>query len=142
MEREKIDYELRTKAEQLRLKFVKSMDIHKKPDDLTILREVFEFRSKEDENIEETSENRKRPIYLVDLTRMNQLLFVEYICERLSELISVRTREYLNEREPSLNDEREREELIDKAENYVLKTNSLFSQLGNDSTSSVPRREG
>lgn len=146
IERERTDQELRAKAEQLRRKFAESINIHKKPQELKTLREIFEFKPVVVENDKETSSTlvTSKPTFRIDPSRMNQLLFIEYVCERMGELITKRTREYLAEQEradvPSVNEEREREEIIDKADSYVIKANSLFSQLGaQGSTSSVSR---
>ena len=139
---EEIYKELQSKARQLRSKFLQSMDIHAKPTELNILREIFEFKIEEEEkeNAQSTStdSSSKKRTFQVDTNKMNHLLYIEYICERIRELITPRTKSYLLENEPSnkpsLNEEREREELIDKADNYVLKANSLFSQIGQQST--------
>jgi hypothetical protein len=140
--REEIYKELQYKARQLRSKFLQSMDIHAKPTELNILREIFEFKTEEEEkeNAQSTSadSSSKKRTFQVDTNKINHLLYIEYICERIRELITPRTKSYLLEDEPSnrpsLNEEREREELIDKADNYVLKANSLFSQIGQQST--------
>lgn len=133
---EAICSELREKAKNLRSKFCQSMSIHQQPNELSFLCEIFEFRSYSD--VEANTNTNTKKTFRVDTSKSNQLLFIEYICRRLRELLTTRTKEYLAETESSekltLNEEREREELIEKANNYVFKSNSLFSQIGNESS--------
>lgn len=143
----KVNEELRRKAEHLRYKFIQSMEIHKKPTELTILREIFDFKtqtegSTKEKDEEETLLSDKRITFPLDPVGTNQLLLIEYICQRLRELLSARTKAYIAEieceNELKLNDERERQEIIEKSENFVIKkTATLF-----DGISALPNKNG
>ena len=118
--------------------FNKSIDIHKKPTELCKLKEIFEFEfvKKLNDNESEKSNN----LFEVDENSLKQLLFIEYLVQRLMDLFSKKTKNFILEREldelVKLNQEREREEYLKKCDEYVLKNNILFNNLTNDSDAS------
>ncbi len=73
----------------------------------------------------------------IDENSLKQLLFVEYVLQRLMDLFTKKTKNFILERElediVKLNQERERDEYLKKCDEYVLKNNILFSDLTNDS---------
>lgn len=128
---------LKERSELLRQKFLDSMDIHKKPIDFTILKKIFLFKVIDATGMENGKEfGQGNILYNIDENSLKQLLFIEYIVQRINELISPRTRAYLLEKEPktkpTVSEEREREEYFGKCDKYVAKKTAMFSDLDFD----------
>jgi hypothetical protein len=113
--------------------FNNSIDIHKKPTELCRLKEIFELKFVK--KLEDEIKSEK--IIEVNENSLKQLLFVEYIIQRLMNLFTKKTKNFILEKElddiAKLNQERQREEYLKKCDEYVLKNNILFSDLTNDS---------
>jgi hypothetical protein len=115
--------------------FKKSIDIHKKPTELLKLKEIFEFKFVK--SLDELTNEKSDTLIEIDENSLKQLLFVEYVLQRLMDLFTKKTKNFILEREledlAKLNQERERDEYLKKCDEYVLKNNILFSDLTNDS---------
>ena len=124
-------------SEVLAKKFIDSIDIHKRPTELTILKQVFEFGAK-NSTLTDLSPNEKRlEFFEIDEKSFKRLIFIEYIAQRISDLLSKKTRIFLIEKEldelAKLNQERERVEYLKKCDHYIMKNNILFGNLTSDS---------
>lgn len=104
------------------------MEIHKKPNEFTILDKIFKFKL---ENKNEFGKGQYE--FSIDEKSLKQLLFIEYIVQRINELLTSRTKAYLLEKElkskPTINEERERNEYIDMCDKYVAKKGAFFSDI-------------
>ena len=86
--------EINDQADLLRKKFFISMDIHKKPTELTLLKQIFSFKliGKSNENDESVSNKNE---FLIEESYVKPLLFIEYIIQRLNDLLTRKTKSYM-----------------------------------------------
>jgi hypothetical protein len=79
----------------------------------------------------------EKVLHIPDESEMSQLIFIEYLVERLCQLITSKTKEYLREKKlgeiSAIQMEREREEKLKHYEEYITKKNVWFSDLMSDS---------
>jgi hypothetical protein len=117
--------------ELLRKKFLISMDIHKKPTDLTLLKQIFTFKLAKKEPNEEvlnTEEKTKTNIFEIEDSHSKLLLFIEYIVERLNDLLTDKTKAYMHEStfKHKLNKQREEDEYSQKYDQIITEKAILF----------------
>ena len=142
------DSQYREKLAALQKKFLNSMDIHKKPSDFHLLRNVFTFKHADTLSPSSTSKNADEnsdPGHALLLLLLNQdtfkpLMFVEYIAERVQSLMSEKSQLYLAEANvrDELAKEREREEYMAKCDRVLteklVEMSTVTSQLDFDDT--------
>lgn len=108
-------------------KFLESTQIHKKPKEFYHLAQIFKIAKADETPTDE------KTLSISSETALNQLIFIEYLIERIRLLISIRTREYLFDKRSNekskIHLEREREENLKKYEDYITKKNVFFSDL-------------
>lgn len=126
-----IETDLKERSEQLKKKFIESIDIHKKPTDFTNLKQIFSFKIKKEDGYVQIGEGSK--ILEINEKCLTQFYFIEYIIQRIKELITSRTKSYLNQTEPSdalsVNQEREREEHLEACDKLVARKTAFFSDI-------------
>ena len=107
-------------------KFIDSTQIHQKPKELIHMKRIFNIKN----STEKKTSLEDLNIYVNSENHVNQLFYIEYIIERLRDLLTRKSKEYLKERQKSkLQEEREREEKLDRFEKYVSKKSVWFSGL-------------
>ena len=119
---------LRLKSELLRRKFLSSIEIHKKPTDLNILTQIFAFRAANETDVSQAG----KVEFQIDNLSLNQLLFIEYILERIAEILTARTKAYLLEIEKeakTVSQEREEEEFVKACDAYVAEKAAVFGDI-------------
>lgn len=134
-----IDSDLKERSEQLKKKFIESIDIHKKPTDFTNLKKIFLFKIKKVDECIELGEGAQ--VFQISEKNLTQLYFIEFIIQRIKELITNRTKSYLKQTEPSdrpsVNQEREREEHLEACDKLVAAKTAFFSDIDYTSQASV-----
>lgn len=84
---------------------------------------------KEEGSVEEQT-NHEDYVFYIDQNSMKQLLFIEYITQRVNDLISRKTKNYLKEQSKSeINEQREREEYLKQCDKYVAHKEMFFNNL-------------
>jgi hypothetical protein len=133
---------LRVKSEILKKKFLESIEIHKKPDDFKILKNIFTFKVKNEKN-EIFEVGHGHNFFEIDSNSLKQLLFIEYIIQRVDDLLTKRTKAYILENEEqskiTLNEERQIEEFEESCDQYVAEKGAFFNNIGSeDNSDSAP----
>lgn len=132
------EIDLKERSKQLKKKFIDSIDIHKKPTDFTNLRQIFSFKIEKKDGYIQMGEGSQ--ILQINEKYLTQFYFIEYIIQRIKELITSRTKSYLTQTESSdslsVNQEREREEHLEACDKLVARKTALFSDI--DYSSQTP----
>ena len=117
-------------------KFLETTQIHTKPKELFHLAQIFKINAETTLNTEE-NEDESVTLHIPDESAMSQLIFIEYLIERLRQIITPKSKDYLREKKPgeksTVQMEREREEKLKHYEQYITKKNVWFSDLMSDS---------
>ncbi len=136
---------LKKRSEALKQKYLDSLEIHRKPKDLTILKAVFTFVLSNGENKGvECGDGPYR--FLIDSGSLKQLLFIEYIVQRLADIITQRTKAYILEKESTedktVREEREEEEYAEMCDRYVTERAAIFNDIHFQSEEPVNQSSG
>lgn len=117
-------------------KFIETTLIHNRPTSLFHIGKIFEISKSS-----ETSSELKIDQLIVDENDENVLskyYFIEYIINRISDLLSKRTKEYIQEKKSieksTIHEERKRMEQLKKFDEYVTETSVLFNNLTNEAS--------
>ena len=111
-------------------KFIDSTQIHKKPKELIHIKNIFKLKKSNDQsNLLQIDDD--SIMYLNNENSINQLFYIEYIIDRLRDLLSTRSKQYLleNSQKSKLQDEREREETLEKIDKFVSKKSAWFQNI-------------
>ncbi len=119
---------------EINKKFLQSTQIHQKPKDFYHLAKIFKISNQASTN------NENNELNITDETSMNQLLFIEYLIERIRLLLTDKSKEYLTEKQSNektaIQVERVREEKLKQYEEYITKKNVWFSEILTDENNS------
>lgn len=119
---------------EINKKFLQSTQIHQKPKDFYHLAKIFKISNQASTN------NENNELNITDETSMNQLLFIEYLIERIRLLITNKSKEYLTDKQSNektaIQVERVREEKLKQYEEYITKKNVWFSEILTDENNS------
>ena len=121
--------------ETLNKKFIETTLIHKKPENFYHLSKIFFILDAKDLK-NDTNIDQVLIIDTDDKNSLSHLFFVEYIIERMFQLITVQTKEYILEKSylehSALHKKREMEEYSKKCEIYVNKKSVWFDDITNE----------
>jgi len=117
-------------SKTLRDNFFASIEIHNKPSDLNILKLIFTFKNVKEFSEENLNEEEKRDLVIqINQKIFEKLLFIEYIIERLADLLTKGTKLYILDKDnQKLNQERKIDETLEKYEQFVNGKSILFAQ--------------
>ena len=120
--------EINDQADLLRKKFFISMDIHKKPTELTLLKQIFSFKliGKSNEDVESVSNKNE---FLIEESYVKPLLFIEYIIQRLNDLLTRKTKSYMLDLnfKQKINKQREEDEYSQKYDQIINEKAVLYN---------------
>jgi hypothetical protein len=120
--------EINDQAELLRKKFFISMDIHKKPTELTLLKQIFSFK-RIDENTNENETVINKNEFLIEESYIKPLLFIEYIIQRLNDLLTENTKSFMfdSNYKQKINKQREEDEYSQKYDQIINEKAVLYN---------------
>ena len=124
-------------SDLLNQQFLSSIEIHKKPTEFTLLKQIFNFKlinANEEISVAAGDESN---LFEIDESSFKKLLFIEYKIQRVNDLLSKRSKSFLNEMNKEdlkrLNEERERDEYLRACDKYVANQGAFFGNLTGDS---------
>lgn len=120
--------EINDQADLLRKKFFISMDIHKKPTELTLLKQIFSFKLIGKSNEDDESVSNKNE-FLIEESYVKPLLFIEYIIQRLNDLLTRKTKSYMLDLnfKQKINKQREEDEYSQKYDQIINEKAVLYN---------------
>ena len=126
--------------EALNKKFIETTIIHKKPENFYHLRKIFLILDANDLK-DDKSNNGVLIIDNNDTNSLSHFFFVEYIIERMFQLITLQTKEYILEKkyleQSALHKKREMEEYSNKCEIYVNKKSVWYDDITNEENETI-----